>query len=92
MKEGDIRKLATLCRIDLTDEEVTKLRGDMENILGYVSEIGEVITETGVPTVEQGHNIMREEGEPHASGMYTEDMLASAPKSEERYVQVKAIL
>jgi len=109
MKEEDIKKLATLCRIDLTDRETQTLRGDMESILGYVSEIGaitssdvrptqsktgfrEVVAETHIPIVDTHHNVMREDGEAHASGLYTEDMLAAMPENEAGYLKVKQIL
>lgn len=92
MNEEDVRKLAALCRIDLTDEEVVKLRGDMESILGYVGEIGSVVAETGTPTAPLHRNILREDGEPHESGTYTDVLLAATPECEDGHVKVKAIL
>ena len=94
MKSEDVQKLAALCRIDLTDKEAEKLRGDMESILGYISEIKEVVALNGsaVGQVDAPRNIMREDGEPHASCVYTNDILAAAPDREGDFVKVKAIL
>ena len=94
MNEEDVRKLAALCRIDLTDEEVVKLRGDMESILGYISEIKEVVALNGsaVGQADTHRNILREDGEPHESGTYTDVLLAATPECEDGHVKVKAIL
>lgn len=94
MKEEEVKKLATLCRIDLSAEEADKLRADMENILGYISEIKEVVALNGgaVGQIAAHRNIMREDGEPHVSGMYTEDILKAVPVGEAGFVKVKAIL
>ena len=92
MKITDVKKLSELCRIDMTDEEAEKLRGDMESILGYVGEIGSVVAETGTPTAPLHRNILREDGEPHESGMHTDVILAGVPDRDGGYVKVKAIL
>lgn len=92
MKEEDVKKLATLCRIDLTGEEAEKLRGDMESILKYVSEIKQVVAEREMSVASPHRNIMRDDGEPHESGIYTADLISATPEREGEYVKVKAIL
>lgn len=39
-----------------------------------------------------GVNVMREDGEPHESGLYTEKLLSAAPQREGQYIKVKKIL
>jgi len=92
MNETDVRKLAALCRIELTDDEVDKLQKDMESILGYVGEIGEVVAEIGVPKAGALHNVMRKDGEPHEPGAYTNTLVGVAPQHEDGHVKVKSIL
>ncbi len=95
----EVEKLAALARITVPESEMAKLQKDMGAILDYVSQINEAnelatdiqddpssIARFGVK------NVMREDGEPHESGMYTEKLLKSAPKSENGYVKVKKIL
>lgn len=37
-------------------------------------------------------NVMREDGEPHESGKFTDILLKAAPKTENGYIKVKKIL
>lgn len=90
----EIRKLARLSRLALTDEEVEKLRGEMDSIIAYV----DVIQKVELPGKPEGsvyldmENVMREDGTPHAPGVNTEEMLAQAPRREGNYLKVKKIL
>jgi len=92
MKREDIKKLATLCRVDVSDEEAADLAHDLEAILGYVSEIGEVATEERRPEAGVPRNVMREDNIPHRESAYTEDILREAPDTEDGYIKVKQIL
>ena len=42
--------VAKLARLNLTDEETERLRGDMENIIGFADKLNELDTEGVVPT------------------------------------------
>lgn len=92
MELKDIEKLAELSRIEMSDEEKVKILGEMGSILGFIDQIQGAdisITEREAGEV---RNVMREDGEPHESGKYTEDILREAPKTREGYVEVKKIL
>lgn len=93
MKKEDIEHLAKLARIEVTDGEAEKLAGDITNVLAYVSQIeaavGTVPSEKQVGPL---FNVMREDGEPHEAGMYTEDLLSAAPERDGQYVKVKKII
>lgn len=93
MKKEDIEHLAKLSRIALSDTETDALAKDITSILGYVSEI-EAITGSGAGEKKVGalYNVMREDKNPHAPDMYTEDILAEAPERDGRYVKVQKIL
>lgn len=93
MKKEDIEHLAKLSRIAIGDEEASELAEDITSILGYVSEIEEI---TGSAEIEKKvgplYNVLREDTEPHAAGLYTEDLLNLAPTRDGQYVKVKKIL
>ena len=93
MKKEDIEHLAKLSRIAVQDAEAEKLAEDITSILGYVSEIEEI---TGDALIEKKigalYNVMREDTDPHAAGLYTEDLLNLAPERDGQYVKVKKIL
>lgn len=91
MKKEDIDRLAKLSRLALTDEEKEKIALEFDSILGYVSEIEKV--SVGERVLEAGalRNVMREDGEPHESGLYTEAILNDAPDTEDGYLKVKQV-
>ncbi len=90
----DIQNLAELARIEVEEGEVERFRSSIEDILGYVSEIGAVSGEEASKTALSAdlRNVFREDGEPHESGRYTEGVLANAPDKEGGYLKVKKIL
>lgn len=92
--EDDVKKYADLSRIELSDEEVTTLQGELDAIVHYIDTIQKVPMPEGVsasPHLEI-ENVMREDGEPHEPGIYTEDMLNQAPEREGKHLKVKKIL
>jgi len=89
----DVEKLAQLARIRLTDAERLALEKDFKSILAFVGKIAEVDVDMraedrlGVP-----HNVMREDTDPHETGIYTESLLKDAPDTKNGYIKVKKIL
>lgn len=91
ISKEEVKKLATLSRIDLGDDEATKLAGEIDSILAYVGQINDA--EVGTDAYVVGpHNVMREDIPSHERGEHTKDILKAAPKSENDYVVVKKIL
>lgn len=90
----EVKKLAALARIELSDEEVKKLQGEIDSILSYIDVIQKVELPEGVSVSPHLalENVMREDGEPHAPNIFTEKMLSQAPKREGRFLKVKKIL
>ena len=91
----DIEKLAKLARISITEEEKSGLVKEIGSILAYVDEIKQVTKTSKEDRSEEigaVYNVMREDSNPHQSGIYTEKILNEAPKREGDYVKVKKIL
>ena len=90
----DVNKLTELSRIEMTDIEKDEVQKDLESILGYVSELREVVAKE--PPVEDRigmlKNVMREDEDPHVERVYTEEIVASVPNSQGDYIKVKKIL
>ena len=89
----DIEKLAALSRVLLREDEKKRLVSEIESILGYVSEIQHVVADVQIahekPTL---RNVMREDGDVHERGVYSEALLHEAPEKEGSLVRVKKIL
>ena len=93
MKKEDIVHLAKLARIELTDAEIERFSHDFDAILDYVGEVkGLAGAQGGEPQLPPLHNVFREDKDPHEPGIYTEDLLALAPKRHGAYVEVKKVL
>ena len=89
----DIQKLAELSRIKLAPEEQEALRTQIDSILGYIDQIKKAAkVSVSKPEVGDLYNVMREDVNPHESGIFTEKILNSAPAREENYLKVKKIL
>ena len=90
----EVKKFAQLSRLTLTDEEVLKMQKEIESILTYVATIQKVeLSETDDPSPHLAlTNVMREDTDPEEGGLYTEDLLAQAPRRERGFVKVKKIL
>ncbi len=89
-----IDKLAELSRISLTEEEKETIRGEFDAILGYVASISKISKsgEEGSRSIVATINVLRDDTNPHESGLHTETLLSLAPRREGNYVKVKKIL
>jgi aspartyl-tRNA(Asn)/glutamyl-tRNA(Gln) amidotransferase subunit C len=94
MDKTEVLKLSQLARIALTDAEAEKLSREVGAVLGYVGEVKKIAAaERPLSAADYPlRNVMREDGAGHEPGLYTEALLAAAPKREGDYVQVKNIL
>lgn len=89
--ETNIEKLALLGRISVSKEEQKALKTDIDSILSYVEQIQDISAEVS-PVTDALHNVMREDGEPHETGMHTETLLGEAPAVKDDYIEVKKII
>jgi len=87
----DVRALAALARIEVSDAEIKTLEKEIPSILGFVETIQQANVSDTAPTPEL-RNVMREDGEPHESGMYTEKILAQAPAQKDGRLVVKQVI
>jgi aspartyl-tRNA(Asn)/glutamyl-tRNA(Gln) amidotransferase subunit C len=92
MNEDDIKNLAKLSRIKLSDSQTKSLLKDLSSILGYINQIKEIVSEGEEKKVGLLRNVLREDDIVHESGIYTEDILNEAPRTESGYIKVKKIL
>ena len=87
----DIRALAALARVDVTDAEVAKLETEIPSILTFVETIQKADI-SGVTNDTSLHNVMRADENPHESGTYTETLLKAAPTREGNRIAVKQVI
>lgn len=87
----DIKALAQLARLEVSNEEMVRLEKELPNILSFVEQVQKASAD--VPTSDPAlRNVMREDSNPHESGLYTEKILAAAPAREKDRVAVKQVM
>jgi aspartyl-tRNA(Asn)/glutamyl-tRNA(Gln) amidotransferase subunit C len=92
LSADDVRKVATLARLKLTDAEIELLSTQLSRVLDYVVQLDEVDTENVEPMAHavERTNVFRDD-EPRAS-LDAADALANAPKTDGRFYLVPPIL
>ena len=89
----EIEKLANLSRLALSEDEKAGLRKEFDSILGYVEQVQKISVATFSEKVTGTfRNVMREDVNPHESGIFTTELLNAAPQREGDYIKVKRIL
>ena len=89
---SDIQHLASLSSLALADDEVDGLRQDLENIIGYIEQLGKLDTAGVEPTYQVTglENVWREdEVQP---GISAEKLLELAPEKQNSQVKVPQVL
>ena len=87
-----VEHVAMLARLGLSDEEKARLQDQLSSVLEHISVLEEVDTDAIPPTAQviELQNILREDvpGEP----LSLEDVLKNAPRSENDFIKVNAVL
>jgi aspartyl-tRNA(Asn)/glutamyl-tRNA(Gln) amidotransferase subunit C len=92
LSADEVRYIARLARVALSDEEVARLQGQLSDILDHFAVLNEVDTE-GVPPTAQTFemtNVLREDET--APSNTRDEILANAPREDGGYFRVRAVL
>lgn len=90
--KADIRALANLARLELSDAEVAKLEQEIPGILAMVDQIQQISAELPKAVSPAHRNVTRADVNPHETGKYTEVLLAAAPSRIGNQVAVKQVV
>ena len=91
MTHDEMKQLAHLARIGISDQEIESFSKDFDSILGYVDQLNQV----DVSSVESRYaetNIARPDQDAYPAGRSVGAMLADAPDSEAGFYKVPKIL
>ena len=93
VSDDDVLKLAALSAISLQKDEVGSLRADIENILGYVHQLGELDTSNVEPTYQVTDlDTVTRADEVIDYGVSREALLSLAPDTVGTSVKVPKVL
>jgi aspartyl-tRNA(Asn)/glutamyl-tRNA(Gln) amidotransferase subunit C len=92
IRPEEVRELATLARLQLSEDEVAALTQDLDSILGHVAQLGELDTSSVEPmthAVPFDCPLRVDEVRPSLS---LEEALANAPRREASFFEVPRIV
>ena len=90
---NDVQRLASLSSLHLSDDEAQALQGDLERIIKYIEQLGELDTTGVVPTYQVTglENVWRDDSV-QTSEVTREELLALAPEQASHSVKVPKVL
>ena len=87
-----VRHIAKLARIAMSDEELDKLLPELNNILGWVEQLGEVNTDGIEPLTAVIDQKLRLRDDAVTDGNIRDEILANAPDAQHGFFAVPKVI
>ena len=87
-----VKKVASLARIAISDGDAERLVPELNNILGWIEQLGEVDTASVEPMTAVIPNQLRLRDDAVTDGGIREDVLANAPLAEHGFFTVPKVI
>ncbi len=87
-----VAKVANLARIRVEENELGPLADELNNILGWVEQLGEVDTDDVAPMTSVAEMQLRWRDDEITDGGYSEDIVANAPAKEDSFFAVPKVV
>ena len=87
-----VRKIASLARIAVTDDQVQAMVPELNNILGWIEQLGEVDTSAVEPMTAVIPNVLRLQEDVVTDGGIRDAVLANAPAGEHGFFGVPKVI
>lgn len=87
-----VRRIGRLARIRITEEEMAALEGELNAILGFVEQLGEVDVAGVEPMTSVTPMKLRRREDKVTDGGYAERIVANAPLSEDSFFMVPKVV
>src|SRR3989338_1104842 len=97
LTDKEVRHIAQLARIKITEQEEKSLKKDLSSILGYIDKLNEVDT-TGVEPLYQTTGLINSFREDEPRGEFkmdeslNEKLIGQAPHRQDRFIKVRSVL
>lgn len=89
----EVKKLAALARISVSEEELPGLVRDFDAIVAYIGQLESLELPDGAGAADAPlHNVFRADGAPHTAGEYTETLAGQFPAREGDALVVKQVI
>jgi aspartyl-tRNA(Asn)/glutamyl-tRNA(Gln) amidotransferase subunit C len=87
-----VRHIAKLARIAMSDEEIERLAPELNNILGWVEQLGEVNTDGVEPLATVIDQKLRLRDDVVTDGDIRDEILANAPEAQHGFFAVPKVI
>ena len=87
-----VRHIAKLARIAMSDEEIERLAPELNNILGWVEQLAEVNTEGVEPLTAVIDQKLRLRDDQVTEGNIRDEILANAPEAQHGFFAVPKVI
>jgi aspartyl-tRNA(Asn)/glutamyl-tRNA(Gln) amidotransferase subunit C len=93
LSKDEVKRIAQLARIEITEEEAEKYSTELSAILGFVEKLNEADTEGVEPIahITGAKNVMREDKVVEYSDETKEGIIDNFPEKKDRFDKVKAV-
>ena len=92
VNEADVRKIALLARSAVTESQVAAMVPELNNILGWIEQLGEVDTSAVAPMTAVIPNALRLRADVVSDGGMRDAVLANAPVAEHGFFGVPKVI
>ncbi len=87
-----VKRIARLARIAVTEDEAKGLQGELNSILGWVEQLGELNVDDVEPMTAVVQVDMKKRQDAVTDGDKAEDIVANAPETEDHYFVVPKVV
>lgn len=87
-----VKKVASLARIAISDSDAERLAPELNNILGWIEQLGEVDTSSVEPMTAVIPNTLRLRDDVVTDGGIRDEVLANAPLAEHGFFTVPKVI
>lgn len=87
-----VRRVARLARISVAEDEVENLRGELNAILAFVEQLGEVNVEGVEPMTSVTPMTMKKRADVVNDGEIADDIVRNAPETQDHFFLVPKVV
>ena len=92
-----VKKIASLARIAITDEDAARIAPELDNIMGWIEQLAEVDTDGVEPMTAVIDNTLRlrddiVDADPLTGGGIRDDLMKNAPQGEHGFFTVPKVI
>ncbi len=87
-----VKKIASLARIAITEEDAARVAPELDNILHWIEQLGEVDTSGVEPMTAVISNTLRLRDDVVTTGGIRDDLMKNAPQAEHGFFAVPKVI